>query len=77
MSAWWRCILFASDFAQFCPCDVQWFRQNASLGCGGHEIGITNPAWKHVQMDMSGDACAGGFAQIHAEIDSIWTVDAI
>ena len=54
-----------------CPSLLQQFRQNSGLTHYRHKIRIRDPARQDVHMDVSGDACAGGFADVHAEIDAI------
>lgn len=71
-------LFYASDkcFAQFFPGNVERLGEHASLACDSHEIGITNPSRKRVEMDVLCDAGASRLAQIHSEIQAVGTVNA-
>ena len=45
-------------------------RHQASLADDRHEIGIAFPARHDMPMEMSLDAGAGAFAEIHAQVDA-------
>ena len=54
--------------------DAEFFGVHAGFGGDGHEIGIAEPAWESVKMQVADDARAGGAAQVHAKIHPIGLV---
>src|SRR5579862_6012787 len=52
--------------AQPCVGDLEFLGFDTSLARGGHEVGVANPAWEHVQVNVSGDAGAGSATDVHA-----------
>ena len=51
------------------------FGEDAGFAGDGHEAGVADPAGQTVEMDVTGDAGAGGAAEIHAEIHAVWFVE--
>jgi len=49
----------------------QFFGEDAGFADDAHEIGIAEPARQRVKVDVTGDAGAGGAANVHAQIHAI------
>jgi hypothetical protein len=56
---------------QLAPCDVERFGEYACLSRNGHEVGVAAPARKRMEMDVVGDASAGGFAKIESHVKPV------
>ena len=54
---------------------LQRLRQNPRLAHHRHEVRIRHPARQDVHVDVSGDAGAGGFADVHAQVDAVGVVE--
>ena len=54
---------------------MQGFGQDPCLSRDGHEVGIAAPAWHDVEVKVLVDAGTGALTQIHAEVESVGTVD--
>src|SRR5258706_9511182 len=62
----------------FVPCLHQFIvelrhrlRNDANVGDYGHEIGVAGPAWDQVLVEVAGDACAGGAAEVGADVEAL------
>jgi hypothetical protein len=66
--------MVSEGLAKAAPGYIESLGEDPSLSGDGHEIGITNPAWEHVHVDVTGDSGASGFAQIHAQVDAVGMV---
>ncbi len=44
------------------PCRVKLLRQHAGIPGDGHEVGVANPTWQSVHVDMAGDSSAARLA---------------
>lgn len=64
-------------FAQALPGYSQVFGEDTGFADGGHEVGVTGPAGQGVEVEMSGDAGATGFADIHAKVEAMRLVEAL
>ena len=51
------------------------FGEDAGFAGDGHEAGVADPARQAVKMNMTGDACAGSAAEIHAEVHTVRFVE--
>lgn len=60
---------------QFLVSRSQVFGNRARLPDGGHEIYVADPARQNVHVEVFGDARAGGFAEVHSEVDGVWLVN--
>ena len=49
----------------------QFFGEDAGFADDAHEIGIAEPARQRVKVDVTGDAGAGGAANVHAQIHAV------
>src|SRR5712675_2101880 len=49
----------------------QIFRKHPRLSDCTHEIHVGDPARQDVHMNMSGDSCSCGFAQVHAQVEAV------
>ena len=57
--------------SKFAICRGEVFRVDACFADGGHEVGVAYPAGHDVQVNVVCDACSGGVAQIHAEVETV------
>ncbi len=55
-------LLGGEGFAEARVGDAEFFGVDAGFGDDGHEIGIAEPAGEDVEVQMAGDAGAGGAA---------------
>src|SRR6266849_10878175 len=62
------------SFAQLLVSGAKVFGLDAGFSDDGHEIGVTDPARQHVQVDVAGDTGAASPPQIHAEIKTVGLV---
>ena len=53
----------------------QRFRQRPCLSDARHEVGVTDPAGKHVHMIMPCNPRTGRLAEVHPEINAVWVID--
>jgi len=67
------CLL--KPFFEAAPGFVESFGEDASFGDDGNEIGVREPARQDVHMEVSGDACAGGLADVHAQVNAVGGID--
>lgn len=49
---------------------------DAGFSNDGHEICVTAPAGQNVEMDVTGNTCAGDGADIETEVETFTTVNA-
>lgn len=50
------------------------FGVDACFADGGHKVGVAYPAWHEVEVDVIGDACSGGVAEVHAEVEAVGAI---
>jgi hypothetical protein len=48
--------------------------EDARLGHDGDKVGVTNPAGNDVHMEVVGDTCARGTAEVEAEVEAVGAV---
>jgi len=49
----------------------------AGFGDGGHKVGVADPAGHGVKVEMAGDSCAGGLAEVDTEIEALGVVELV
>src|SRR5271154_1023283 len=59
---------------KFGPCYIQWLGKYTSFCSHRHKICITQPARKHVQVNVVGDAGTSGLAEVEAHVDAARSV---
>lgn len=59
------------SFPQLLPRFPQTFRNHFRVSNYGHEVGVAIPARHEVKMQMRVDAGAGGFADVHADVEAV------
>ena len=60
---------------QLFVCCGQRLRDCAGLADGRHEVDVADPAGKYMHVVMARDARTGGFAEVHAEVDAVRSID--
>ena len=61
--------------AQAAPGDVESLWEDSGLGGDGHEVGVAEPARKHMKVQVVGDTGSGGLAEVEAEVYAVGVVD--
>ena len=56
---------------------LQQLRQHAGFADDGHEIGVGHPARQGVHVDVAGNACTGGLADVHADVQTVGMVELV
>src|SRR5579863_3829861 len=65
------CSLLLESFPHALPRGFEILWENAGFGYGGHEIGVADPAGHRMHMQVAGDPCPRGLAEIQAEVEAV------